>query len=172
MYLFIIGGDFNYTELNNLDRYKSNDIKDVSSSTYQSLKISKDLQDVWRHMHPNKKQYTYKDISRLDKFLITTELLENVQKSNIFIPGIKTDHKCVSIFLDFSSSSKGPGRWKMNTSILKDKAYIENIKPLIQKTKNDYKMVSKQLIWEMCKVRIKEFTISYCKQKERLKIIL
>ena len=165
----IIGGDFNYTHENSLDRYKHNDIKDVSSVTYKNLIATKDLHDVWRQMHPSKKQFTYKDISRLDKFLISTELLDNVQRSNILIPGIKSDHKCVTIFLDFNKSDKGPGRWKMNTSILNDRSYIEKIKNLLLKTQNDYKNISKQLIWEICKIKIKEFTISYCKYKQRLK---
>ena len=165
----IIGGDFNYTEVNRLDRFKANEVKDASSVTYKYLNTSKNLHEIWRHMHPNKKQYTYKDISRLDKFLISTELLEKVQKSNILIPGIKTDHKCVTMFLDFGKNKRGPGRWKMNTSILNDKAYVEKVKTLLSKTQKDYENISKQLIWEMCKLRIKEFSISYCKQKIKIK---
>ena len=68
-------------------------------------------------MHPNRKQLTFKEIRRLDKFLISTDLSENIQKSNIIIPGIKTDHKCVSVHFDFDKSDRGHGRWKMNTSI-------------------------------------------------------
>ena len=94
----IIGGNFNCTHENSLDRYKHNDIKDVSSVTYKNLIATKDLHGVWRQMHPSKKQFTYKDISLLDKFQISTELLDNVQRSNILIPGIKSDHKCVTIF--------------------------------------------------------------------------
>ena len=57
----------------------------------------------------------------------------------------------------------------MNTSILNDKAYIEKVKLLLSKSQDAYKNISKQLIWEMCKIRIKEFTISYCKQKRKIK---
>ena len=67
-----------------------------------------------------KKQFTYKDISRLDKFLYSTQILDNVQNSNILIPGIKSDFKCVTIFLDLNKYDKSPGRWKMNTSIIND----------------------------------------------------
>ena len=164
----IIGGDFNHTDVSRLDRHKPTDVKDTSSVTYKNLTTSKDLHDIWRQMHPSKKQYTYKDISRLDKFLVTTELLESVQKTHILIPGIKTDHKGVTIFLDFNKTNRGPGRWKMNTSILNDKAYIGKIKSLLQKTQNEYKNLPKQLIWEMCKIRIKAYTIDYCKQKRKV----
>ena len=106
----LIGGDFNFTEENRLDRATRNEIKDVSATSFKSLTTSRNLLDVWRHLHPHKKQFTYKDISRLDKFLISTELLDNAQKSNILIPGIKSDHKCITIELDLSHSDRGPGR--------------------------------------------------------------
>ena len=152
-----------------MDRCKCNDIKDTSSITYKNLIDTRNLHDVWRQMHPNRKQFTYKDISRLDKFLVSTEVLDNVQRSNILIPGIKSDHKGITLDLDFNKSDKGPGRWKLNISILNDTAYINKIKSLLLKTQNDYKNISKQLIWEICKIKIKEFTISYCKYKQRIK---
>ena len=62
----IIGGDSNFTE-NNMDRCMCNDIKDTSSITYKNLIDTRNLHDVWRQMHPNRTQFTYKDISRLDK---------------------------------------------------------------------------------------------------------
>ena len=92
-----------------------------------------------------------------------------MQRSNILIPGIKSDHKGITLDLDFNKSDKGPGRWKLNISILNDTAYINKIKSLLLKTQNDYKNISKQLIWEICKIKIKEFTISYCKYKQRIK---
>ena len=135
----IIGGDFNYTE-SDLDRYNQSNTKDASSVTYKNLINTKNLNDAWRKIHPNKKQFTYKDISRLDKFLVSTEILDSLQKSNIVIPGIKSDHKCITMLLDFDKSTRGPGRWKLNTSILQDKTYNEKIKNLIQKTQSDYKI--------------------------------
>ena len=164
----IIGGDFNFTE-NELDRHNKTNTKDVSSVTYKNLIETKNLNDVWRQMHPNRKQFTYKDISRLDKFLVSTDLLDNVQKTNIIIPGVKSDHKCVTLFMDFDTSTRGPGRWKLNTSILTDKTYNDNIKSLLTKTQDEYKNISKQFVWEICKIKIKEFTISYCKYKQKVR---
>ena len=71
-------GDFNFTEENRLDRCSSINIKDGSSVSYENLISSKNIYDVWRQMHPNRKQFTFKEIIRLDKFLISTDLLENV----------------------------------------------------------------------------------------------
>ena len=77
----ILGGNFNHTEDNNLDRRctGNNKIIDGSASSYLSLKTHKKLKDIWRIMHPKKKEYTYKDIIRLDKFLISDDLTQEVQ---------------------------------------------------------------------------------------------
>ena len=167
----IIGGDFNVTEENNLDRHTNacNSNKDSSLVSYKNLLTTKNLHDIWREMHPNKKQFTYKEISRLDKFLISTNLLQNAQIAFIATPGIKTDHKYVSICLDLDKSDRGPGRWKMNTSILNDNAYKNKIRHLLSETQEEYKTISKQLLWEICKIKIKEFSITYCKQKQQVK---
>lgn len=165
----IIGGDFNFAENHSLDRSSHNNIKDISAISYKNLIKEINLHDVWRQMHPNRKQFTYKEISRLDKFLLSTSLIDSVQKANISIPGIRSDHKCVSIYLDFDKSEKGPGNWKMNISNLNDRCYQAKIKSLLQKTQNEYKNLSKQLVWEICKIKIKEFTVSYCKFKQQIK---
>ena len=57
----------------------------------------------------------------------------------------------------------------MNTSILQDKSYIENIKILIENVKKEYKDVASQLLWEISKIKIKEYTIAYCSKKQAIK---
>ena len=49
----------------------------------------------------------------------------------------------------------------MNTSILQDKSYIENIKILSGNVKKEYKDVASKLLWEISKIKIKEYTIAY-----------
>ena len=140
--------------------------------SYKSLINNKNLHDVWRQINPNKKQFTYKDISRLDKILTSTDLLENAQRSKIFISRIKSDHKCISVTLNFNKSDRGPGRWKLNTSILNDLTYKTKIKSLIKQTREEYKDLSKQLFWEIVKIKVKEYSILYCKQKQKIKVNL
>ena len=57
----------------------------------------------------------------------------------------------------------------MNTSILNDNAYKNKIRHLLSETQEEYKTISKQLLWEKCKIKIKEFSITYCKQKQQVK---
>ena len=64
----------------------------------------------------------------------------------------------------------GPGRWKLNTYILNDRAYRENItKSLVETAKTEYKSLPDQLLWEICKTKIKEYSISYCTRKIAVK---
>ena len=167
----IIGGDFNLAEAQN-DRFKINpqDLQsDVSISSYKNLMKNYNLKDVWREMHPDKIQYTFREISRLDKFLVSDCLINFVQSSNILHSGIKSDHKCIKILLNFTEQKRGPGRWKLNTSILNDKVYKENIKSIIETVKKEYTFLPDQLLWEITKIKIKEQTIEYCTKKNKLK---
>lgn len=83
-------------------------------------------------MHPTKKQFTYRECSRIDKFLLSEFCLDYVLKSNISMGGIKSDHKCVELKIVFNKNKRGPGRWKLNTSILDDKPYLQQIKDIIK----------------------------------------
>ena len=103
----IVGGDFNHTESYILDRHENSyDAKDISSSAYKSLKEKYNLHDIWRDLHPNIKQFTYLDKSRLDKFLVSDNNANYVQNVKILHAGIKTDHKCVTMKLNLEHSKK------------------------------------------------------------------
>ena len=71
--------------------------------------------------------------------------------------------------LNFNEGNKGPGRWKLNISVLNDNLYKERIKSLIKKTRDDYKSYSVQLQWEITKIKVKEYTISYSRFKQKIK---
>ena len=91
-----MGGDFNHTDLNGLDRKTSAATQnDVSDKTLKELCNSIRLVDIWRQMHPNKQQFTYKNISRIDKFLASENCTNCIQQALITPAGIKTDHKAV-----------------------------------------------------------------------------
>ena len=144
----------------------------MSTSAFNALLENEKLHDIWREMHPNKKQFTYLDKSRLDRFLISDECLNYTQNTHIFQAGIKTDHKWIKIDLNLERIQKGPGRWKLNTSILQDKVYKNNSKTQIQEVKKEYSFLCMQMLWEVCKIKIREYTIQYCKQKQAIKEML
>jgi hypothetical protein len=66
-------------------------------------------------------------------------------------------------FIEKNSFARGKGFFKLNTSLLLDKDYVELIRKLIQKQKNIYdeQNVNPNLKWEMIKSDIRGETIKY-----------
>ena len=86
----IVGGDFNHTESYILDKLKNSyDAKDIIFSAYKSLKEEYNLHDIWRDLHPNTKQFTYLDKSRLDKFLVSDNNANMYKMSKYYMQEFK-----------------------------------------------------------------------------------
>ena len=65
---------------------------------------------------------------------------------------------------------RGPGFWKFNSSLLEDDEYTEKLIFRIPHFINKYQdLVDKGLLWELIKMEIRVFTISYSKQKAKMK---
>ena len=93
------------------------------------------LVDVWRCIHSNTKQYTWRQrvtnvACRLDVFLISVELA-NITKTAKISNGFRTDHSFISLEISKNVINRGPGFFKLNTSLLFDKDYVEIIKNVI-----------------------------------------
>ena len=169
----IIGGDFNLV----LDPEK--DKKGGLARTHKNaLKVIKDLSedlelvDVWRTLNPETKRYTWRqkqpDIHcRLDFFLVSESSLCDVTHSDI-VPGFKTDHSMITLSVSLHVNPRGNGFWKLNTSLLTEIGYIEQVKIIIQQTADEYKgddTVNPALLWEMIKMKVREKSISYAASK-------
>ena len=72
-----------------------------------------------------------------------------------------TDHKAVCLEGELNVLLKGPGYWKLNTSILTIAEYQHLIKSLISDIKKRQNLTPK-LTWELLKIKIKECTIKFC----------
>ena len=69
--------------------------------------------------------------SRLDYWLISNSLSDNVCHVDM-ISAIKTDHSAIVIELqDVEDKVKGPGFWKLNCSLLNDKEYVNELNLLL-----------------------------------------
>ena len=121
---FIMGGDFNTVIDEDIDK------KNGNKNTHQKVreKITTMIQtnsfiDIWRHRHPDQKQYTWHSNSRptifcrLDYFLISDTFLNCVSDANIK-HGYNTDHSLINMSIDLTKIDRGPGTFKMNNSIL------------------------------------------------------
>ena len=52
------------------------------------------------------------------------------------LPSYRSDHSSVVLSVKINEFKKGKGLWKFNTSLLKDREYVEEIKKCINKIKD------------------------------------
>ncbi len=176
--LLIIGGDVNCVE-SSYDRVSN--VIDKSSTYLGNMKNELNVTDVWRYMNPNKKEFTYIDPSyrnrnsRIDVLCVCKELepyMELCEHVNNPCP----DHKAVMISFRCNNRQRGRGYWKLNVSILSEEKYKDYIRKLIIDTISEYNNtneVDKAMIWELVKIRVKEFTVRYscARSKHKTNII-
>ena len=165
----IIGGDFNCYD-NVLDKFGGN----ISiHKEYESLKNDFALVDVWRNLHPGSREFTwfnssFSSGSRLDKFLVSRELLSPGVECNIS-PCPISDHDFVSLVFDIPTGVKrGPSVWNFNNSLLKDKDFSTTIEKLIDcHLRFLPSFASLQDWWEFLKLSIKEESVAFLHNKRR-----
>ena len=167
----ICGGDYN-SVFGKLDR-KNDNICTRSAGYLRSFGRRLKLRDVWRDSYPCDRQYTYIDPSsrgrdsRIDYILVSESLSKFVLNCDIRNAPVP-DHNAVFIDININDNPRGPGYWKLNTGVLDNEDYVKGIYELIDKTVNDYLEVGYKLVWELCRIRIKEFSIRFCKNENRI----
>ena len=84
----------------------------------------------------------------------------------IFVASIKTDHSSIILELeDIKDSRKGPGFWKLNTSLLNRQDYLDMIKSKLPKWLDDAKdLPDNRAKWDWLKFKIKTSSITYSKK--------
>jgi len=133
-----------------------------------------DLVDAWRILNPEERRYTWRQTQptvhcRLDFFLTSQSLLGSITSANI-LPGFKTDHSMITLNISLHSNPRGPGFWKLNTSLLADKDYIDLMRLTIHETQNEYEndeSINPALLWDMNKLKIREKSLSFAAAKKR-----
>ena len=170
----IIGGDFNLVLDLDKDK-KSGRFKTHTNSVkiLQKFMTKLTLTDAWRVLNPDKRRYTWRRRNpeihcRLDFFLVSQNMMCNVTHADI-LAGYKTDHSLIVIDTAIHSNQRGPGFWKLNTSFLTDLNYVNQIRTTIKEVKTEYERdddVNPALLWEMIKLKIREQTLKYAKNKK------
>ena len=77
------------------------------------------------------------------------------------------DHSAVVSCFNIDSEPRGQGYWKLNVSILEDSEFKEGISCIIRDAISEYEGVSSMLVWELIKLRVREFSIKYSQLKHR-----
>ena len=174
----MIGGDFNLVLDIDKDkkggRYRTH-LK--SAKLLKETSADLDLVDVWRALNPDTRRYTWRRHKpeihrRLDFFLVSQSLMSNIKRADISF-GFKTDHSLISVSLATHSNQRGPGYWKLNTSLLSDNDYVNKIRMTVKNVNGEYSYdasVNPALNWEMIKLKIREQSIQCAKKKKKTKL--
>lgn len=164
-----MGGDFNSV-------YESKDRTsgkvEKCSVDFKNLMVENKLIDVYR-THNKEIGFTWinpsdpSHRSRLD-YLLTTNYLNQYIKSCRVITAPTPDHKAVVAKVELVHKQRGNGYWKLNTSILSEENYKIGVIDIIKKTIDEYdNIVDKRVLWDFCKIRIKEYSIKYCVNRSK-----
>ena len=102
---------------------------------------------------------------------MSSHLVNIVKKADIH-PGFRTDHSIITLDIIENNQKRGPGFWKLNTSLLLDLEYIEKIKKVV---KNSYVFYKAQqtnpcLIWELVKADIRGESIKFSSFKKKTRV--
>ena len=116
-----MAGDFNVAPDPNKDTLGFLHINNPNSRQFiKRMKSLNMLTDVFRHKHPELRQYTFSKKqtknytrSRLDYFLINDDLLDLVKKVGIGKTTTLSDHKPIYLHIALSKVQKGRGFWRL-----------------------------------------------------------
>ena len=171
----IIGGDMNLGIEPELDRrgYGKNTNNDNSARWLAQHLIATDLIDCWRHFCPDKSGFTWRRLrpkpvfSRLDYLFVSEQLLQYVTKTKIN-PGFRSDHSIVEIQIAFEPHVKGPGYWKFNVALLRDKDYLDKInKRLDIEMETEYQSYKDK--WEIIQLAVRNTTLQFAAHRQKSK---
>ena len=169
---YTVAGDYNMYLNEKLDNIAGAPHDKQVVQKFNNLLIELGLVDVWRIFHGEDMRHTWSNVSspwvarRLDFVLCNDIMFDRIHSCEIVdVP--HTDHK--GVLVDFSSHnmSKGPGYWKLNSSCLSDPDYITLVREVVQRVRRDFSDCSSQLIWDICKIQIREASIAFSKMKSR-----
>ena len=99
----------------------------------------------------------------------------NMSENATITPGFRTDHSLISLKLQVHDQKREPGFWKLNTSLLVDKDYVDRIKGVIDSISKYFKSqnTNPDLLWELVKAEVRGESIKYSsfKKKQRIDIL-
>ena len=160
----IMEGDWNFTETLSPDRLGGNPRLWTRSVTeINDIKDSYDLIDIWRHRNPTKEEYSYyrkteRRASRIDRFYLSGSLQSSIKNTEIS-PSTLSDHSTLLLHV-YNKTKRGPGLWRLNTSLLEDISFKTELKTVIEQSKLEPSS-DKRKQFDYIKFKVKEF----CRKK-------
>ncbi|CAI5994550.1 unnamed protein product [Closterium sp. NIES-65] len=137
----LVMGDLNVVEDPDLDRTSQ---AGSSAENHRLLSCwrNTDLRDAFRHIHPDKREYTFfaratRSSSRIDRALISQPLLSKlVEARHVAITNGMTDHwSGIGVVLESAEAVKnGPGIWRLRADHTQKQGVQKIIKKIIEES--------------------------------------
>lgn len=169
----LLCGDFNAVFDRALDRRGSNIFDTARESSEALLALFREccVVDVWRVLHPTQRSFSWTKsdgsfASRIDLVGCPYSWLHHVQSCDILVCPF-SDHCAVMLNSVIPEPiPRGPGRWKLNCSVLLDEALGLAIRTFWASWRTRKGTFSSlQLWWDLGKEKIKGIIIKHCTQK-------
>ena len=168
----IIGGDFNLVLDLGKDKVGGNNITHNRSQMELLQQMEKySLIDIWRFQHKEEQKFTWEKyhpdiiLERLDYLLVSEELIPSIPLTEI-APRFLSDHATPYLILKPTQITRGPGFWRLNTSLLSDENYVEQVIEIIREEKGK-SYSTNSLKWETIKMHVRGFSIQYSSRKKK-----
>ena len=169
----IVAGDFNCIGDLNLDKDGGNPLRGLAGNAeLLQWTTSLKLADLWRIKHPKVKSYTWHNTNhtirtRIDKFFINEPLTDQAQTTIEACP--YSDHDAVAMILTIPTENpRGPGVWKLNVNILKDKQYKHEMNCFLKYWITQEESHEDTAIWwDDLKEQVKRISIKHTVRKVR-----
>lgn len=128
----VVAGDFNCVADLNFDKDGGNPIRGLAGNIeLTNWTKTLNLEDAWKAENPETKGYTWYNANnsirtRIDKIFIQKTITNKTKTTINACP--YSDHDAVMMNINIpETNSRGPGVWKLNTKLLKDKQYVHEI---------------------------------------------
>ena len=169
----VIGGDFNVVMDPVADRHNCRESHTSAMKTLNNYVSLLDYNDVWRTLHTETKEYTWRRkkfkgsneyiCARLDYFLVTQSICGRVTKAE-HCSGLKSDHLMITLNIRTDTPIRGKGFWKHNAKLLENEDYVSQTRMVINRAKTLHVKCNPQTRWELVKCDIISFTNFYSRR--------
>ena len=167
----IVVGDYNTTLNPDIDRSNSCHNNPRSTACIKMKIEEMSLCEIWRSHNTGVRRYSWYrslqknclQMSRID-YAVVSHGLSQMIHDTYYLNGLRSDHSAF-LGVEVVSVDRGPGYWKMNTSLLKDTQYVAKINSLLSDLEislNHKEPVEK---WEIIKHEVRKASQAYAKTK-------
>ena len=161
--------DFNFAG-NDVDKGKGMSVRDkMMNSPWEQFKSETALVDPFRVHSPKRRIYSFVSNagrSRGDRVYVNEENVPNICNHKYLLTPFNNAHKVLS-FTFMDQQEQGRSYWKLNSSVLHDKAYIDMVRQTIVNV-DDLHIVDAHKWWDIFLTCIRSKTVAYTTRKRFL----